>query len=54
MYIILTKTCKILHYWFHNTHAFIVVFLFLYVVKKYFCQIPENDEIIAQKHVGTM
>jgi hypothetical protein len=50
MYITLTKTCKILHYWFHNMCMFIGPILLQCVLKKCWCYLPEDGETIAPKH----
>ena len=44
IYIILTKTCKILRYWYHNISMFIWSILLLYVLKQFWCQLPEDGE----------
>ena len=53
MYTILTKTCKILHYWNHNVCMLIVIYLLLHVLKKFWCQLPADGKIVL-KHGGAM
>jgi hypothetical protein len=54
-YIILIKTYEILHYWYHNICMLIVTcFFLLYVLKKFWCQRPEEGDIITPKHTEAM
>jgi hypothetical protein len=34
-------------------HTYIVAYLLLHVLKKCWCQLPEDGDIITPKHVGT-
>jgi len=49
MYIILTSTCKICPI---GTTTY--VYLLSEGVKQFWCQLPEDGEVIAPKHVGAI
>jgi len=48
------KTCKILHYCYHDNVCLLLAILLLYILKKFWCQLPEDGEMIASKHVGAV
>jgi hypothetical protein len=50
----LTKTCKILHYCYRDNVCSLRAILLLYSLKKFWCQLPEDGEMIAAKHVGAV
>jgi hypothetical protein len=54
VYIILTKTCNIVHYWYHNIESSLWPVLFAYVLNKFCSKLSEDGEIVIPKHIGAM
>ena len=52
--VILTKTSKILQYCYQDNVCLLWANLLLYILKKICCQLPEDGEMIAPKHVGAV
>jgi len=48
------KTCKILHYCYHDNVCLLLAILLLYILKKFWCQLPENGEMKPRKYVGAV
>jgi len=51
MYIILNNTYKILNGWYQNIYTMIVTYFTAVCLKKFWCQVPWDGEIIAPKYV---
>ena len=52
--VILTKTCKILQYCYQDNVCLLWANLLQCILKKIWCQLPEDGEMIAPKHVGAL